>query len=1044
MANQPTKYKKFLAGAASATLVATAIVPTALAADATTAATDFSDVAASHTHYAAIMQAVERGLFNGYTDGTFKPENTIDRKGVVKSLANYVVSQSDYKTYEEYITANKLVEKVTPFNDVPATHGDAELFNASLIVKDSGIFTGSNNNLMPTNNITRQQMAKVLVNGFGLKDLAGVESKVTDNAKAQAEYVNFINILSENGVTDQTAFNPTGNLKRGQMASFLNRSYDSAHKVVAPETATKVVSVSATNLKEVVVAFDGSVDKSTASEVVNYSISGTNSPEVDSVLVAEDAKSVTLTLKGELVNQNEYKLALNNIKAGDKVLNEKDLAFKPLDNTVPTVSSVEALGNKTIRVAFSEPVKPAQTAQFTVDGKVVVGSIQTTGKTAIIKLSSSLTDGEHTLTAEGISDYNNFKVVKADTKFNVVEDKTAPVVASVVSASFEKVVLKFSEPVEQVFASNVYWMQGAAKKQASSVKALSDDTFEFTFVGDNKLVYTTDLFVTNVKDYSGNVIDKDTKVQVSPVIDQTRPEVLSSAFVKDSDNKKVVIKFSKTLDQDSAKKASNYVIKDKDGKTQLISSTVDASKDKEVTITLLNSLKDNSEYTLTVNGVSDNTTLKNVILPYTTTLSVKDVTSPTLVSVTRLNNTQLYVQYSEAMSTSGDGSVVDSSKYTVTNTAENKTLTPASFNVTGDAKGVIINFNDTLPAFANLTLKAQLVKDLAGNYLANLTATQPVIDKTATTVDTVTAVATDKVEVTFTKALQSLNQGDFLVEGNEIAYSELSADGKTATFTLKTDLREDVKNAAGTGLLKLTVAGTPSSVDILGEKIGTIAAQDITDEISATVKAIASNDTSGQKIKITFNEGIKIGSLNEVKTDFVIKDNEGKALSVTAAAVSGAGNEELVLTLNKPVIAATVSVKDSRFITDLATDANSIADVDARTVELGGDNLAPALSAVGATVAPAATDAATLAFTSDEAGTYYYLVYADAAAAPTVDQVIAQGTAVTKGTGAALAAANSVAVSGLTTGTSYKAYVVVVDAKGNKSALGTATTFATN
>ncbi|UZN00046.1 hypothetical protein OL548_09280 [Lysinibacillus sp. MHQ-1] len=76
------------------------------------------------------------------------------------------------------------------------------------------------------------------------------------------------------------------------------------------------------------------------------------------------------------------------------------------------------------------------------------------------------------------------------------------------------------------------------KKQASSVKQLKDDTFEFTFVGDNKLVYTTDLFVTNVKDFSGNVIDKDTKVQVTPVIDQTRPEVISSTFVKDSNNKK--------------------------------------------------------------------------------------------------------------------------------------------------------------------------------------------------------------------------------------------------------------------------------------------------------------------------------------------------------------------------------------------------------------------------------------------------------------------------------------------------------------------------
>lgn len=108
------------------------------------------------------------------------------------------------------------------------------------------------------------------------------------------------------------------------------------------------------------------------------------------------------------------------------------------------------------------------------------------------------------------------------------------------------------------------------------------------------------------------------------------------------------------------------MIKDKDGKVQPISSTVNVSKDKEVTITLLGSLKDNTDYTLSVNGVADNTTLKNVMLPYTTTLSVKDVTAPKLVSVTQLNNKQIYVAFNEAMATSGDGSIVDIDKYTVT------------------------------------------------------------------------------------------------------------------------------------------------------------------------------------------------------------------------------------------------------------------------------------------------------------------------------------------------------------------------------------------
>ena len=936
MANQPSKYSKFLVGAASAALVASAVAPVASAAD-------FSDVK-GNTHEDAINALVKAGVISGYPDGSFLPNKTLTRSDVVKMMGKLLVSLGK-EVPTDYKTNPRFTDQTSKTND--------ELLQASALVKDHGVFNGKENgSLDAAGDITRENMAIVLVRAYDAINktdlVAHVKAQefkkdVTDLATAKAEAQPFIDVLDFYDITNPVApkFNPKATTTRGQFATFLFKTTAVEVPVAPVTTATKVESVTATNLKQVVVTFDGTVDKSTASEVANYSISGAGNPEVDSVLVSEDAKSVTLTLKGEFANQSEYKLSVNNIKAGDKVLSEKDFVFKPLDNTVPTVSKVEALGNKTVRVSFSEPVKAAQTSHFEIDGKVVVGSIQTTSNSVILKLSSSLTDGEHTLTAEGIQDFNNFKVIKAETKFNVVEDKTAPTVTAVVSASFEKVVLKFSEPVEQVFASNVYWMQGAAKKQTASVKALSDDTFEFTFLGDNKLVYTTDLFVTNVKDYSGNVIDKETKVQVSPVIDQTRPEVLSAGFVKDTDNKKIVLKFSKTLDEATAKKAANYVIKDKDGKTQAISTTVDAtSKDKEVTITLLTALKDNSEYTLTVNGVSDNTTLKNVMLPYTTTLNVKDVTPPAFNGVTRLNDTQLYVEFSEAMSTSGDGSVVDSSKYTITNTATSKTLSPASFNVTGDAKGVILSFNDALPVAGNMTVKVQLVKDVAGNYLTGLSLTLPVNVPTATTVDTVKAIAKDKVEVTFTKALQTLNQADFTVEGHVISYSELSSNGKTATFTLNSDLPEDVKKSGA--LLKLKVSGTPHSVDILGGKISnSIIDTDIVDEISATVEKIEKFENSGTKIKITFNEAVQLGA--QPKTDFVVKDNEGKTVAVTGVTNDGAANE-LIVTLEKAVLSATVSVKDARFITDRAAVANAIADVDAETVELSGDKLAPSVT----------------------------------------------------------------------------------------------------
>ncbi|MGE8033460.1 S-layer homology domain-containing protein [Lysinibacillus sp. NPDC093692] len=988
MAKQ-NKGRKFFAASATAALVAAAIVPAASAAETTTTIKDFDKV--SDWAKEDVKALVEAGIISGDEKGNFNPTKSITRAEAAQIFTGAFELEA---------------EGTVDFKDVKK---DAWYYDAIAATVENGIFEGvSATEFAPAKNLTRSEAAKILVEAFelegeaDLKDFADA-STVKPWAKSYLEVAVANGIIKGVEVNGKTNLNPNASITRQEFAAVFNRALenevDNAVKVDKVEvvdaktlnvtltdgtketitlekalepnketevtfkikdveykakvtyvvtTATAVKSVSATNLKQVVVEFDGKVDPATASEEGNYAITGTNDPEVDTAVVSEDGRSVTLTLKQQFENQSEYKLTLNNIKAGDKVLNEKDLKFKPLDNTVPTVAKVEALGNKTIRVQFSEPVKNATTSQFQIDGKVVVGSIQPNLNTVILKLSNTLTDGEHTLTAEGTEDYNNFKTVKADTKFNVVEDKTAPTV-SVVSASFEKVVLKFSEPVEQVFASNIYWMQGGTKKQASSLKQLADDKYELTFAGDNKLVYTTDLYVTNVKDYSGNAIDKDTKVQVTPVIDQTRPEVISSTFVKDSNNKQITIKFTKSLDKDTAKKAANYVIKDKDGKVQPISTTVNVDKDKEVTITLLGNLKDTTDYTLSVNGVADNTTLKNVMLPYTTTLSVKDVTAPTFDKVTRLSEKQLYVAFSEAMATSGDGNIVDVDKYTVTDT-EGKKLTISGFTVTQDAKGVILNFSKALPEVekkddSKFKVKVSLVKDLAGNHLDGYTKERVVESHTATAIKSVEATAKNKVEVEFANPIQSLVQGDFKFTDSEIAHYELSSNGKTATFTLKSDLNEDATVTKSNTKVFLTVAN-PSTIDVLGNKIDkTVTPVAVADKIAATVDAenITSVENSQNEIKITFNEAVKL--TGDAKTDFEVlnglnTDKKDK-IEITGVKldkptqVDGVDTSKtVILTLkNDPnLVAATVEVANPRFVADVA--GNTIAKIEKASVEL--------------------------------------------------------------------------------------------------------------
>ncbi|GHU15344.1 hypothetical protein FACS1894163_01730 [Spirochaetia bacterium] len=106
----------------------------------------------------------------------------------------------------------------------------------------------------------------------------------------------------------------------------------------------------------------------------------------------------------------------------------------------------------------------------------------------------------------------------------------------------------------------------------------------------------------------------------------------------------------------------------------------------------------------------------------------------------------------------------------------------------------------------------------------------------------------------------------------------------------------------------------------------------------------------------------------------------------------------------------------------------------------GPDTTAPELSAGSVSnLDTSAGTTAALNFTSNEAGTYYYVVLASGASAPNATTVKAQGTAVAKGTAAATAGINTIVVTGLTPGSTYKAYIVVEDAALNPSTLLTIT-----
>ncbi|MGE7092701.1 S-layer homology domain-containing protein [Lysinibacillus sp. NPDC048646] len=309
MANQPKKYKKFVATAATATLVASAIVPVASAAG-------FSDVA-GNDHEVAINALVEAGIINGYADGTFKPNQSINRGQVVKLLGRWLEAQgqeipADWETKQR-------------FTDLPVT-AEAELVKYAALAKDAGVFAGSNGNLNHTQTMQRQQMAVVLVRA--IKETSGVDlvadykkagfvTEISDlEAAFSAEQRNAIVALEYAGITNVSKFNPANSITRGQFASFLHRTINN---VMEPEAG--VSTVKAINNTTVEVTFDTEVDNVQA---LNFLISDL---EVKNAAVKQTNKKVVVLTTAAQTADKEYTVSLGEDKIG---------TFKGIVAVIPT------------------------------------------------------------------------------------------------------------------------------------------------------------------------------------------------------------------------------------------------------------------------------------------------------------------------------------------------------------------------------------------------------------------------------------------------------------------------------------------------------------------------------------------------------------------------------------------------------------------------------------------------------------------------------------------------------------------------------------
>lgn len=831
MAYQPKSYRKFIATAATATLVATAVAPVA------GAASNFEDVAAKYQ--GAVDYLVANGITQGTSATTFGTHDNVKRGDVAIWLA---------KALKLDLTS----VPASGFADTAGTRYDASVS----ALKAAGIISGkTETTFAPSAQLTRGEMAIILSKAY---DLASDEkSPLTD---AVGNYAQHVNGLYAYGVTTgktATTFAIGENITRGDLAIFLKRA---AEVVKTPS----VVSVSAINGTQLVVEFSQKVDKD---NLGTYTFSDTKTASAE---LQADGKSVLLTLAA----------AYDNTKAHTVAVTVEDAVIAGTEDTFPIFTSVVKVEDKvaagvaevksvtkgatadSATITFSEPVKEGliklngtsyQISAY-LGGKESVSTVELTG----LSLDASKA---HTLDVVNLKDAAGNVVALTTKQFNVTKDAVAPVVSSVeahgdyqVLVTFDKKIAAGTVAAEDVKVADELLID----IPVADFAALSGDTTG------TKFVVTLDK--SNAK-VSGLYTNKTSRALTLVFADKSVDDVLG--------NQLAAVTKSVTLAKDTTAPSVTDITYKKNASKEVetITVTFDENIADVVDSTFL------SKFTVVnSNGVQKNSILSGASVTVTGKTAVIDITDAALYgkhsfqiasgAVQDLalvaNNSKSYsatVDFGAAPSSSGTfelptGAINDSTENVIEITFANAVKGGAVAGSATDVNNYSIN-GKSLPTGTTITLDdAQKVatitlaegftandadavftinnvQQLTGEVIKPVTTTVSIADNVAPVLESARVIDADTIELTYSEALVATTLSNSVLD-------ELEVYEGTSKKTLTTATASNV-----TGYSKKIVVDLDATLDLTKEiSVKTIAT-------AATVDIADLNNSNAHKANVT-------------------------------------------------------------------------------------------------------------------------------------------------------------------------------------------------
>lgn len=954
MAYQPKSYRKFLAGTVSAAVVASAIAPVASA--------SFTDVAGS-VHANDIATLVAKGYIKGYADGTFKPDKPLTR-GEAAIIFSRILKDAGVKAPEQG----------AGFPDVPASK--AELAEAVAIVKAAGVMGGDEKgNFNPNANITREQMAKVVVEAFKLTKPENHTTKITDLDKAGSWAREYIQTLEANGVTKNTEFAPKQNVTRGQFASFVVRAMDVKKEVSAADiTAVKLV-----DEKTLEVTFNGEL-KEVKKE--DFAIQGV---EIESVSIkaaaAAEAKTTVVVIKTKTALQEGKSYSVS--YKGQTT----DKAKVDLPVVTPKVESVSAINAKELVVKFNKAIDKSTVIADATTGTLVAntitvgrtvadtdpnknvssvkGSLSEDGKTLTLTAAgATYFDGTYALTIADSVKTTDGKALTAYAGTFTAKDTVAPsatgVTFNTVTGNIE---VTFSEPL--IAKPDVVRVNG--QPIAAADITLSGDAKKITFAKPTSLAAgsSAEIYVTGAKDAAGNSLAPFTG-SVTITNDATALQVASITQVA-SNKVKVVFNKSIATSEANVDDAINVIL----GGVTLGDAEVVVTKDASDTSNKTYFVEIQKSGTTAPNyfyGTDSSKALTFVFVDQaiadvfgqklaTTTQTVtmtKDVAGPKFVSAkVGTTNGTIEVTLDEEISSS-----VDASKITVRKDgiALSNPVTAAKKGSSNGAEKVLVITLEPADLDANgklnagtysVRLDSGAVQDVHTNKNDIITTS---VTKDATTTDLTATISTvagqrNKFEVVYSESVTSsaLNPANYTLDGKALPAGtdiyfkgSTGVDARTAVIVLPS-------NSINIGVVGTGVNASLAVKDVVtstGKKVvptsGTVLVEDNTPAKLKSATLIGSNI-----LKLTFDENITasgVSTLANVLSELEIKATDGTALTAgtTGSATVSTSGKDLIITItpgdsNWSTVtgSSTVTVKtldsgSTDGLTDLILDANGV------------------------------------------------------------------------------------------------------------------------